>query len=209
MKTFKKTQGMQIATRREGAIIGKFDDFQFDLETGRIYGYRVKAPGVFGKTGGLPADALLLLGRDLVLIASEASVEWAGEKRNSEDGRAWASRYLKNRAMTRRGALMGHVEDFVIEENPPAVRGLILDGSRLVQLDHRIAVGKDALILDDPSGAVALPPESAGESGEEGDWWRRVRDAFSRGDREAAKQEPKPEPKPEPKKPGPPGPDEE
>lgn len=197
MKRFKKTQGMQVVTRREGAIVGKFDDFQFDLETGRIYGYRLRAPGVFPKTGGIEAGALLLLGRDLVLIEAEASVEWTGDKRNAEDGRAWASRYLESRAMTRRGTQIGRVEDFVICEQPPGVTALILDGARIVRLDDRIAIGKDALILDDPTAAAPLPPEA--DRADPKDWWGRVRDAFARDERPERPERPQ----------GQPGPDEE
>lgn len=174
MKTLKKAQGMSVATIAEGAIIGKLEDLQFDLEDGRIFGYRVRAPGVFGRTGGVPAEALPLVGRDLTLIKTETAVEWAGERRNAEDGRAWATTYRKTRVMTRRGAGLGVVEDFILDGSPPRVMALLLDNHRMVRLDRRVTLGRDAVILEDPTAAVALDDEE-----ETTDWWTRVKGTFS------------------------------
>lgn len=173
MKTFRKTQGMQVATLAEGAIIGKLDDFQFDLETAGIYGYRLKGPGVFAKSGGVPAAALTTFGRDLVFIRAEGAVEWGGS-RNAEDHRAWASEYRGSRVMSRRGEALGQVEDFVVEAEPPRVLALLLDGNRIVPLDGRVATGRDAVILDDAGVAKPLP-ETEPDSEK---WWTRVRGMF-------------------------------
>lgn len=175
MKTFRKAQGMQVATIAEGALLGKLEDFQFDLETGRIYGYRLKGPGVFGRGGGIPADATTLIGRDLVLVKTETAVEWAGERRNAEDGRAWAVTYRKTRVISRRGASLGIVEDFILDGAPPRVIALLLDNQRMARLDRRVTLGRDAVILEDPAAAVAIESEEE----ETTDWWTRVRGTFS------------------------------
>jgi uncharacterized protein YrrD len=173
VQSFKKAQGMQVAALVEGSFVGKLDDFQFDLETGAIYGYRLKQ-GVFAKSGGVPAARLVRLGKDLVFVTEEAAVEWTGAPRAAVEGRAWASEYKGTRVMSRRGAGLGNVEDFLLEADPPRVRALVLDGGRVAKVDEHVAIGRDAVILDDPSAAVAPPAES--EDG--GDWWSRVRGMF-------------------------------
>ncbi len=45
MISFRKAHGLQVVARKEGALIGRFDDFQFDLESRAIYGYRMKRWG--------------------------------------------------------------------------------------------------------------------------------------------------------------------
>ncbi|MDP2311827.1 MAG: PRC-barrel domain-containing protein [Pseudomonadota bacterium] len=173
MKSFKKAQGMTVATLAEGALVGKFDDFQFDVETGVIYGCRLKQ-GVFAKSGGVPADAVMLLGRDLVYVRDEAAIEWSGASRVPTEGRAWATEYRGTKVMSRRGAGLGTVEDFLIALNPPRVTALLLDGGRVVVFDERVAVGRDAVILSDP--ALAVPTPEGDE--ESGDWWKRMKGLF-------------------------------
>ncbi|MFZ5478919.1 MAG: PRC-barrel domain-containing protein [Myxococcota bacterium] len=175
MKTYKKMHGMQVATVGEGAIVGKLDDFQFDLESGVVYGFRLRGPGVFAKSAGVAADQLACFGRDLVLLKTETALEWGGE-RNEEEGRAWASTWGGTRVMTRRGAGMGQVEDFVLEADPPRVRALLLDGSRIVPLDGRVATGRDGVIVEDPAVIQDIPEDTEEETT---DWWTRVKGAFS------------------------------
>jgi uncharacterized protein YrrD len=178
MRTFRKMVGMQAATVAEGAIVGKLDDFQFDLESGAIYGFRLKGPGVFAKSAGVAADQLVCFGRDLVLLKAEAALEWGGE-RNEEDGRAWATSWRGTRVMTRRGAGMGTVEDYVVEADPPRVRALVLDQDRLVPLDGRVATGRDGVILEEPAVVQDIPEDAADATT---DWWTRMRSKFSSSD---------------------------
>ena len=173
MKRYKKAKGLGVVSVAEGALLGKIEDLQFDLETGAVYGFRIKGPGVFAKTGGVAAEGVHRLGRDVLLVHREADVEWAGERRNPEDGRAWASRYLKSRVLTRRGVNLGSVEDFLLGGEPLVVKALLVDGQRMVALDQSVALGRDAVVLDDASVLQTLPEEGA-----EG-WWDRVKDAFS------------------------------
>lgn len=173
MPAFKKAQTLSVATRLEGALVGKIDDFQFDLETGRIYGFRL-TKGVFSKSGGVAGDAVELIGRDLVYVREEAAVEWTGAARAAVEGRAWASEYKGTKVMSRRGAGLGAVEDYVIEAGPTRVTALLLDGNRVVVFDEHIAVGRDAVILDDPARAVPRPEGDEGS----GDWWGRMRGLF-------------------------------
>ena len=171
--SFKKAQGMPVATLAEGALVGKLDDFQFDLDTGTIYGCRLKQ-GVFARTGGVPASAMARLGRDLVYVTEEAAIEWSGAARAPVDGRAWATEYRGTKVMSRRGAGLGAVEDLFLALEPARVAALLLDGGRIVLFDERVAVGRDAVILSDPAIAV---PHSEGDE-ETGDWWRRMRGLF-------------------------------
>lgn len=167
MRTFQRAKKLQVGTLAEGALLGRLEDFQFDLETGEIYGWRIKGGGVFGKTGGLPAEALVLLGRDLAIVRGEAAVEWAGGARTAADGRAWATTYAGTRVMTRRGAELGKVEDYVLDVGPCRVVAVLLDEARCVPLGGAAALGKDAVILDDPTTARALPAEAV----ESAAWW--------------------------------------
>lgn len=175
MRMFSRTRKLQVATIAEGALLGRVDDFQFDLETGEIFGWRVKGTGVFAKTGGLPAAAMVNLGRDVALVRGEAAIEWGPHARSGGDGRSWGSAYLGTRVVTRRGAELGRVEDFVLEADPPRVRVLLLDGGRIVPYGHQAAVGKDAVILDDP-GVARVVPDAAVDTVA---WWEAVRAMLS------------------------------
>ena len=176
MKTFGKTQGAQVVTLAEGAVVGKLDDFQFDLETGRIYGYRIKAPGVWSRGGGVEAGAVTMIGRDVVFVVAERVIEWSGSGRNEEEGRAWASTWRGTKVMSRRGEALGEVTDFVIEAAPPHVRALILDGNRIVGLEGRASLGEQRVVLEEPSIVQALPEET---SDTESGWWRSIKGIFA------------------------------
>ncbi len=173
MVHFRKAHGMSVATIREGLILGKLDDLQFELEGGRIFGYRLKQ-GVFAKSGGVPAEALVLFGQDLVLVRAEEDVEWSGVARAATEGRAWATEYRGTTIMSRRGEDLGTVEDYLLDPAVPFVRALVLEAGRLVVLDDRVALRRDAVIVDDASVLICPPVEA--EAG--GDWWRRVRGLF-------------------------------
>jgi sporulation protein YlmC with PRC-barrel domain len=173
MKAFKKLQTLPVATAAEGALVGKLDDFQFDLDAGNIYGFRL-TKGVFSKAGGVAAAAVTLLGRDLVFLRAEADVEWAGAPRVAVEGRAWASEYRGMGVMTRRGTGVGTVEDLVVGLGPARVTALLLDAGRVVVIDEHVALGRAAVILADPGQAVARPEGDE----ESADWWRRVKGLF-------------------------------
>ncbi len=179
MISFRKAHGLQVVARQEGAIIGRFDDFQFDLESRAIYGYRIKGTGMFAKAGGVAATALDQIGRDVAFIGAEDAVEWSGAGRNVEDGRAWASQYRGTRVMSRNGVSLGTVEDFVFDPGADTVLGLVLDGERLVELRAAVATGPAAVIIEDASLLQNLPAEERSSSGE-ADWRKWFR--FGRGE---------------------------
>ena len=173
MKTFLKTRGLQVATLAEGSIVGKFDDLLFELESGRIFGYRLRQ-GVL-RSGGVAAASLTRIGRDLVYVQDERAVDWSGLTRVADEGRAWALQYRGARVMSRRGAALGEVQDFVIDTDPRhAVYAFLLDANRIVRFDERVSVGRDALIVDDAAAALGLDDDEP----ETTDWWIRVRQAF-------------------------------
>jgi sporulation protein YlmC with PRC-barrel domain len=151
---------MSVVAVGEGAIVGKFDDFQFNLETGAIYGFRLKGPGMFGKSGGVASSAIVLLGRDLVLIRDEAAIEWGGS-RNAHEGRAWASEYRGTRVMSRRGDALGTVDDYQIDAAPARIVAIVLDGERVVPLSPRVSLGRDAVIVEDATVVPAKATASA------------------------------------------------
>lgn len=175
MRTWRQMNNLPVATLAEGALLGKCDDFQFDLGNGAIYGYRIRGSGVFGRTGGVAAPHLRLVGRDLVYVTEERAVEWAGLGRNLVEGRAWAARYRGTRVVTRQAAGLGSVEDYFFEAQPPQVTGFLLDGGRLLRWDDRVAVGRESVIVADPALALALDSDEP----ETTDWWSRVRGAFN------------------------------
>ena len=168
--TFKKSQGLLVVTQVEGAVVGKLDDFQFDLETHAIYGYRLKGTGMFSKSGGVAASALAQVGRDVVFIRSEEDVDWKHANRNAEQDRAWASQYRGRRVMDRRGTALGEVSDFVFDPASDRVLGLLLDSQSLLPLDGGAATGSAAVIIDGPD---AIERVNLGE--EPADWWTRLR----------------------------------
>ncbi len=181
MISFRKAHGLQVIARQEGAIIGRFDDFQFDLETRAIYGYRIKGTGMFAKAGGVAATSLDQIGRDVAFVGAEDTVEWSGAGRNVEDGRAWASQYRGTRVMSRNGVSLGTVEDFVFDPASDAVLGLVLDGERLVELGPPVATGPAAVIIEDATMLQDLPAEERSGPGE-ADWRKWFR--FGRTDDE-------------------------
>lgn len=174
MRTWRRVSNLQVATIAEGAIVGKFDDFQFDLTDGTIYGYRLRAAGVFSRTGGVAAADLPVVGRDLVLVTRESAVEWAGLPRNTVEGRAWGSAYRGTRVMSRTGASVGRIDDFLFDAQPARVTGFLLDGDRLLRWDDRIGVGRDSVVIADPLAILGLEEDEP----ETTDWWTRVRGAF-------------------------------
>lgn len=174
MRTWRRASNLQVASMAEGVIVGKFDDFQFDLTDGTIYGYRLRATGVFSKTGGVAAVDLPVVGRDLVLVTRESAVDWAGLPRNNEEGRAWGTAYRGTRVMSRTGAGVGRVDDFLFDASPARVTGFLLDGDRLLAWDDRIRVGRDAVVIADPLVILGLESDEP----ETTDWWTRVRGAI-------------------------------
>lgn len=174
IETWKRAQNLQVATLAEGALVGRLDDFLFDLETHRIYGWRIKGSGVFGKSGGVRVEDLVLVGRDLALVRSEAAIEWTAARSSPLEGRAWASAYRGTQAITRRGGALGAVADFVIERSGDQVTGLLLQGGGLLPLDGRTNTGAAAVIAETAEVLVSL----AGPEGDERtDWWVRLKDA--------------------------------
>lgn len=176
MIRYETTRARPVVSREEGAIVGKFDDFQFDIRTWRIYGYRLRSTSMFGRAGGIEADDLDQVGRDVVFISSEQRIQWSGASRNSEDGRAWASRYLGTKVISRDGTSMGEVDDLVFCARTDTLVALILSGERIVELDRHVATGSAAVVIEDASFAVALPEHEDHENPT--NWWNGVRGVF-------------------------------
>ncbi len=170
MITYRKSQGRVVVTQAEGALVGKLDDFQFDLNTWKIYGYRIKGAGMFSKAGGVPSDKLVKIGRDVVFVVSGADIEWDAPARNAEQGRAWASQYKGTRAMSRRGTALGQVEDFVFDPEVDRVLALFLEGDKVLELNEQVATGPAAVVADSSELAKDLP----GTPSEQQSWWARL-----------------------------------
>ena len=176
MITFRKSQGLLVVSQEEGAVLGKLDDFQFDLADHTIYGYRIKGTGMFAKAGGVAADKLVKVGRDVVFVTSEADIEWTTAGRHAEEGRAWASQYVGMKAMSRRGAGLGEVDDFVYDPVADKVLALYLDHHRVAELTASAATGPSAVILDD-ADVHEIPGGDEPKA-----WWERLRDLRSSED---------------------------
>ncbi len=190
MNTWKRTQGMQVVTRDEGAAIGHLNDFQFDLGDRRIFGWRLKGVGMFAPFGGVSSEGLLVIGRDVAIVQSERSVEWSNAGRNAADGRAWAGEYRGTTVVDQRGRSMGSVQDFVFDEVGARLTGFVLQGNLLLPLDERVRTGPAAVVAQDQAQAMAVqePPERA-EDRER--WWDRI---TGRGKKETPKAQELPEP---------------
>lgn len=184
LDTWRRAQNLQVATLAEGAFVGRLEDFQFDLETHRIYGWRLKGAGMFSKHGGVAAEQLTLLGRDLAFVRALDVVEWSGGRLSVVDGRAWASSYRGTQAVTRRGRALGAVQDFVLERGGGQITGLLLHGGLLLPLDGRVHTGPAAVIAESQDVAVEMPEEGGDERGA---WWARLTAVVGgRGQRPAA-----------------------
>lgn len=174
MRTFKKVQGMVVVARAEGANVGRLDDFLFELTTGNISGWRIKAGTVFARGGGVAAADLELLGRDVVLIRGESAVEWAGSGRpRSVEGRAWAGAWLGTGVLTRAGAALAEVRDLIVDDRGDRVYGLLLADGRLLALGPQVQLGPSAVIVESDGVPVTLPAD-------DDDWWDAVREALAR-----------------------------
>lgn len=168
MRTWTKARGMQVVTVAEGAMVGKLDDAYVVLESGAVLGYRVKSGLVFSSNAACAADQLLKLGRDVVLIRGEASLEKAGG-RGEDEGRVWLSDYLGRKVISRRGEQLGEVEDLVVDEAGARVRALLV-GDKLVKVDGRASLGRDAVICEDAGVPVVVGEERV----ESPEWWVKV-----------------------------------
>ena len=185
MRTWKRAQNMQVVTLEEGADVGRLDDFQFDLATHTIYGWRVKGVGMFAKAGGVPAAELVKVGRDVAFLRSEVAIEWSGGKPRAVEGRAWASTYRGTQALSRIGRGLGAVQDYVLDDTGSRVTGIILHGGLLLPLDGRVRLGAAAVIAESPDVAVQLPGE--GEE-ERTDWWVRIKSSLAEKDESSEEQ---------------------
>jgi sporulation protein YlmC with PRC-barrel domain len=178
LKTYSELRGMQVASLAEGALIGKMDDFLFELDTRRILGYRLR--NVMVRSGGLPAGELKMVGEDLVFASRSGAVDWVGIQRVADEGRAWASLYRGAKVMSRRGSTLGEVEDLGIDPETASLVVLVLDRNRRIVLDDNVSLGRDAVVVDDASRVVAGPEDET----EVTDWRVRIRGVFRGGDRE-------------------------
>jgi len=179
MQRYEATRGRQVVTLREGAIVGKLDDFQFDIRTWRIFGYRLKSLHVFGRAGGVAAADLEKVGRDVVFVSAESKVVWSGAARNPEEGRAWASRYLGTKVLSRDGTDLGVVEDLLFDPTAHALVAVVLADGRLALLGEHVSTGPAAVVLEDTRFAVPLIDAEEGEDPEL--WWARMEQAARRG----------------------------
>lgn len=174
--TWKRAQNAQVVAIAEAAFAGRLDDFQFDLESFRIYGWRIKGGGVWPTSGAVAARHLRRIGRDVALVEREADVVWGSGGRKAQEGRAWASAYRGTQAISRRGRSLGAVQDFVIEADGRRVTGLILHGDRLLRLDGRVHAGPSAVVAESEELLVELGNRDEDPDGVR--WWQRLMEAL-------------------------------
>lgn len=175
METWRHAQNLQVVSLDEGEFLGRLDDFQFDLDTHAIYGWRLKGQAMFATAGGVAARHVQLVGRNVALVTEGRRVEWESQ-RPVVEGRAWASQYRGTAALTRRGARLGGIQDFVIDRAGDRVTGLVLQGHRLLPLDERVHVGPDAVVALSEDVLIQLPGDEGDES-----WWARLKEAIGVG----------------------------
>lgn len=168
MRSWRKLRGLAVVTLDEGAIVGRLIDFQFDLITGGVYGWRIRSGGMFGRAGGVAARDVGLLGRDAVLLRSGDAVEWAGGQPRAVDGRGWASHVLGRGVMTRAGEAVGAVKDLALHEDG-RVLALLLDGERVLPLEARLRLGPEVAIVEARDAVQELPDPPT----ERDELWRR------------------------------------
>jgi len=173
VETWKRVQNMDIVALSGGVLVGRLDDFQFDLDDWNIYGWRVKGQGMFAPTGGLRASEVTLIGRDVVLITGDSEIEWSGSKPGAIDGRAWASGYCGMEIVNRRGAQLGVVKDFVVESTGSRVTGFILNADRMLILNDDVKTGPDVVICKRSDLVMDMPQDDQKDN-----WWARIRDSL-------------------------------
>ena len=171
LNTLKRMVQLQLVSQVEGAVLGGLNDFQFDLGTRQLYGWRVKDGGMFGRTGGLAAQSLLQVGRDVAFVRTSQDVEWSGAGRNEEAGRAWASAYKGTAVMSRSGQAKGQVQDFVLDDAALRVEALLLNNNTILPLEPRVRLGSSTIVLERDDLVAEVPETSDEDTG----WWRRLR----------------------------------
>jgi uncharacterized protein YrrD len=177
MDTWKRAAGMPVISQEEGAALGKLDDFQFDLESLEIYGWSLRGQGMFSQNGGVAAEELLLIGKDVALIRSIGIVEWGREKRKGIDGRCWASRYMRTDVLNRKGESLGAIRDIVIDPAGNEVRGLIMNTGKLLPIGEGVVIGTDSVIVGQNARLLDLDEDETSES-----FWKRLRSVFRKKD---------------------------
>ncbi|MBM4365983.1 MAG: PRC-barrel domain-containing protein [Deltaproteobacteria bacterium] len=169
MRVFNATKGLPVVTLAEGGYAGKLDDFQFEIDSLAVLGFRLRAPGFWGGARGVAAGNVVLLGRDYVLVRDEAIVEREGHRAASTAGRAWFGDWAGRKVVARRGVELGTVDDVVLDDRPSVVRAWVLDGGRVVVPGPRAELAADSLIVDDERVVVGT-----GEKVDSVAWWARL-----------------------------------
>lgn len=167
--TFGAVKGLPVVSLEQGGYLGKLDDMMIRLEDGRVLGFTVRAPGFFGGSRGVAAAEVVLLGREYVLVKSDASAVPAGDARGPADGRVWWSDWSASRCLARRGTELGRIEDVVLDVHPVALRALWLSGGHLLVPGPRVVLGEDSVIVEEESALSRVP-----EREESPGWWRVV-----------------------------------
>ena len=181
LETWKRAQTC-VATLAEGALVGRLDDFMFDLETHQIYGWRSRARACFPRPVACRPTSLVL-GARCGPDSKEEAAEWSG-------GRiSWSTvargQCLPRHPGERRGRALGAVQDFVIDREGNQVTGVLLHGGLLLPLDGRVSTGPAAIIAESDDLVVEMPDEDA-SAGEQVAWWNRLTSAIGMGSSRAA-----------------------
>jgi uncharacterized protein YrrD len=143
---------LPIITRDNGKRVGQVVDFIIDRNGTRVLGILVDEKGIFSSARVVAWPGILVLGIDVVIIDSEASVVKASEVPEIEEvlGRGFV--LVGNRVETTEGRELGVIENFYFNPATGAVEGFELAGGR-----------NEAA----PSGQAFLPASPTFEAGKE------------------------------------------
>ncbi|MEC7986700.1 MAG: hypothetical protein VX278_16145 [Myxococcota bacterium] len=169
-----KTFSSLLISQKEGIVIGKLEDFLFNLETHQIKGWLIKRGGLFSSLGGIDSDAIVLCGRDVILIDTVESIEW-DVKRVSHKKSSWASQYKGKKLIQRNGQVFAEIQRLFISEDAKSVVGLEIGDERVIKLNQYIVLRPDGGVLPRKYDIVSVASDDE-------NLWTKIRGFFAGDD---------------------------
>lgn len=165
--------GKAVVSVNSGEKLGTVSDGLLEPGGVRLIGLVVRH-GVLGNEHVLPLSDLQTVGRDALLVRSDEHLVSAREWRKADVGAARSSSVRGRRVVTAAGEEIGHVSDFLTDEQTGGFGGLEVESTSLGGLrSRRIVVpassaprvGPDAVVIKE--NALASPPEESNQSAQD------------------------------------------
>ena len=172
MISMKRVFSLLVVSQKEGIIVGSLDDFLFHRESREIKGWLLKKGGIFSSMGGIDSSAIVLCGKDVVLIDSVESIDWEAKRVHHKQS-SWSSLYKGQKLIHRDGKPFASVENLYVCPDAKVVLGLGIDEERIIKLNEYISLGPDGGIL--PRKYELIESSLDGDDG----FWAKIKGFFS------------------------------